>query len=103
VIALKLKLQDRDRRLPSIINYPTGFSLKDIVSWGNSGMICLDEPSQTGNLRSFLKNRAIDSDTIGCRTPSGANYTRDREMGPVFKHQLGIAAPLMNDLEAHSE
>jgi hypothetical protein len=29
------------------INYPTGFSLKDIVSWGSSGMICLDEPSRT--------------------------------------------------------
>ena len=29
------------------INYPTGFSLKDIVSWGSSGMICLDKPSQT--------------------------------------------------------
>ena len=29
------------------INYPTGFMLKDIVSWGNSGMICLDEQSQT--------------------------------------------------------
>jgi serine/threonine protein kinase len=29
------------------INYLTGFSLKDIVSWGNLGMICLDEPSQT--------------------------------------------------------
>ena len=67
-------------------------------------MICLEEPSQTGNLRSFLKNRAIDSGTIGCRTPSGANYTRDREMGLArFQtHQLGIAALLMNDLEAHS-
>jgi hypothetical protein len=29
------------------IDYPTGFSLKDIVSWGNSGMIRLDKPSQT--------------------------------------------------------
>ena len=29
------------------INYPTGFSLKDIVAWGNSGLICLDQPSQT--------------------------------------------------------
>ncbi|KAH6712138.1 kinase-like domain-containing protein [Leptodontidium sp. MPI-SDFR-AT-0119] len=29
------------------INYPTGFSLKDIVAWGNSGMVCLDEASQT--------------------------------------------------------
>ena len=32
------------------INYPTGFSLKDIVSWGISGMICLDEPSRTIDL-----------------------------------------------------
>jgi serine/threonine protein kinase len=29
------------------IHYPTGFSLKDIVSWGNTGMVCLDESSQT--------------------------------------------------------
>ncbi|KAK2623873.1 hypothetical protein QTJ16_006507 [Diplocarpon rosae] len=29
------------------INYPTGFSLKDIVAWGNSGMICLEKASQT--------------------------------------------------------
>ena len=29
------------------INYPTGFGLKDIVSWGSSGMICLDAPTQT--------------------------------------------------------
>lgn len=29
------------------INYPTGFNLKDIVSWGNSGMVYLDESSQT--------------------------------------------------------
>lgn len=28
------------------INYPTGFSLKDIVSWGNSCMIYLDDASQ---------------------------------------------------------
>lgn len=29
------------------INYPTGFGLNDIVSWGNSGMVYLDESSQT--------------------------------------------------------
>lgn len=29
------------------IRYPTGFGLKDIVAWGNSGLICLDEASQT--------------------------------------------------------
>jgi hypothetical protein len=29
------------------IYYPTGFSLKDIVSWGNTGMVCLDASSQT--------------------------------------------------------
>ena len=29
------------------INYPTGFGLKDIVSWGNSGLVCLDKYSQT--------------------------------------------------------
>ena len=29
------------------IHYPTGFSLKDTVSWGNSGMVLLDRSSQT--------------------------------------------------------
>ena len=29
------------------IHYPTGFGLKDIVAWGNSGMVCLDESSET--------------------------------------------------------
>ena len=29
------------------IRYPAGFSLKDIVDWGNSGLVCLDSQSQT--------------------------------------------------------
>jgi serine/threonine protein kinase len=29
------------------INYPTGFGLHDIVSWGNLGLICLDKSSNT--------------------------------------------------------
>jgi hypothetical protein len=29
------------------INYPTGFSPRDTVSWGGLGMICLDESAQT--------------------------------------------------------
>lgn len=29
------------------IRYPSGFGLKDIVSWGNSGFICLDEATHT--------------------------------------------------------
>jgi hypothetical protein len=29
------------------IKYPIGFSLKDIVAWGNSGMVCLDSLSLT--------------------------------------------------------
>jgi serine/threonine protein kinase len=29
------------------IQYPTGFSRKNIVAWGSSGLICLDDESQT--------------------------------------------------------
>ncbi|KAL6155012.1 hypothetical protein ACJQWK_01245 [Exserohilum turcicum] len=29
------------------IEYPTGFGLKDIVAYGNTGMVCLDAASQT--------------------------------------------------------
>lgn len=29
------------------IEYPMGFGSKDIVAWGNTGMVCLDAPSQT--------------------------------------------------------
>lgn len=29
------------------IQYPTGFGLKDIVSWGTTAMVCLDAASQT--------------------------------------------------------
>lgn len=30
-----------------LIEYPTGFGSKDIVAWGNTGMVCLDAASQT--------------------------------------------------------
>src|SRR5208282_5725586 len=42
-----LEVPDNHHNMSDEINYPTGFSLKDIAPWGNSGMICLDESSQT--------------------------------------------------------
>jgi serine/threonine protein kinase len=41
------QILDNQFNMSDEINYPTGFSLKDIVSWGNSGMIYLDESSRT--------------------------------------------------------
>ncbi|KAH9204739.1 kinase-like domain-containing protein [Leptodontidium sp. 2 PMI_412] len=39
------------------IHFPTGFSFKDIVAWGNSGMISLDHSTQTARIYERLQER----------------------------------------------